>query len=83
VAGGPQAFTDRDQFGKQHRFSARQDRVPTVVLAHPFEDFFDRQILAFGIPRGERRVAEPASQIAAGGAQKHARRPRQEALALN
>ena len=74
---------ERDQLAIQHRLAAGHHDVAGVPLLDLGDDFVDRQVLAFRPPRGVRRVAEPAPQIAAAGADKHARRAREQSLALN
>src|SRR5262249_31138895 len=62
----------RHQFSPQHRLAASDHDVPRIVFPDALEDFFDRQIDPFRRPRGIRRVAEPAAQVAAAGAHEDA-----------
>lgn len=64
------------QFGhvsRQHGFAAGDhDMIGRVLTLDPVNDLLDGKLIARWLPRGERRVAEIAAQIATAGANENA-----------
>ena len=77
-----QFFRELNQTELQHRLAARDDDVLGVAWPDRVEDLLNGQVAAFGLPRREGRVAEPAPQVAAGRPDKNGRRAGELAFAL-
>lgn len=82
LAVGVQTLGEGFDLVTEHRFAAGNDDVFTVELSDVFQDLIDGHFLTFRIPGGVRRIAEPAAQIAATGANEDRGDPDPFAFAL-
>jgi hypothetical protein len=78
-----QPSDQRWQLRVDHRFATGQDHMLTTVLLCVGEDLVNFFGIAFRIPRSVGRIAKPASQIAAAGADKNARDSGESPFALD
>ena len=73
---------ERDDGGLDQRFSAGDDDVFDLVIEHLGDDLFEGLRFSLGVPGGVRSIAEPATEIAAGGSDKDGGRSGELSFAL-